>query len=579
MQRRTTLLALVGLLSTSVGAAQPIEYRVVAASGQQAPNLPAGVHYRGFGTPMIYEDGRVAFYASVEGPGITSDNRSMIFTETAGEVQIIARQGDPVPEVSPASTYDSFSLMDFFGRSSPTPLINKAGQVAYLARFDGFKKQGLWTNAGGDGFRKVLATGDPAPGTGTTFGEIWREIPSVSFGNGGHIAVSARTADQKEGLWITDANGQNLTLVAREGVAAPGAGAGVKFVWAREPRVTQSGMVTFLALLQGTGVTNANRVAYYRWTPQGGAQLVVREGNPVPGFPSSVVFSSVGLQINDQGDALIWGKIEGPGITPDSDQVILSDRRGNGVELVYREGMQAPGFVPGTKISTIGDVFFNNSNKSKIGFFSSLEGPGDTGIYAGGFWNELDQNGLTLTTRLGQGVPGYPGHTLKGFSFSQSTEDRSDEPEFNDAGRLVFWGWLAGETIFDDLYRSCLTDEAGELREIGTPGSQIDVSVENGDPDVRTVRYAHFKPLGSTNTSDQVAVILYFTDGTSAVAVVSYAESCLADVNGDGLVTPADFTAWVAAYNAQLPTCDQNSDGQCTPADFTAWLSNYTIGC
>jgi cytochrome c peroxidase len=54
---------------------------------------------------------------------------------------------------------------------------------------------------------------------------------------------------------------------------------------------------------------------------------------------------------------------------------------------------------------------------------------------------------------------------------------------------------------------------------------------------------------------------------------------CLADTNHDGLVTPADFSAWVAAFNASAPECDQNSDGTCTPADFSAWVANFNAGC
>ncbi|GAB5496765.1 MAG: hypothetical protein Phyf2KO_18450 [Phycisphaerales bacterium] len=54
---------------------------------------------------------------------------------------------------------------------------------------------------------------------------------------------------------------------------------------------------------------------------------------------------------------------------------------------------------------------------------------------------------------------------------------------------------------------------------------------------------------------------------------------CLADVNNDGMLTPADFTAWINAYNSQLPECDQNGDGSCTPTDFTAWIANYSTGC
>ncbi|GAB5497582.1 MAG: hypothetical protein Phyf2KO_26620 [Phycisphaerales bacterium] len=54
---------------------------------------------------------------------------------------------------------------------------------------------------------------------------------------------------------------------------------------------------------------------------------------------------------------------------------------------------------------------------------------------------------------------------------------------------------------------------------------------------------------------------------------------CLADVNGDGVLTPADFTAWINAFNNNLPECDQNLDGGCTPTDFTAWIANFNTGC
>lgn len=54
---------------------------------------------------------------------------------------------------------------------------------------------------------------------------------------------------------------------------------------------------------------------------------------------------------------------------------------------------------------------------------------------------------------------------------------------------------------------------------------------------------------------------------------------CLADVNGDGFLSPSDFSSWVSAFNTQSPACDQNGDAQCTPADFSSWVANYTDGC
>jgi hypothetical protein len=54
---------------------------------------------------------------------------------------------------------------------------------------------------------------------------------------------------------------------------------------------------------------------------------------------------------------------------------------------------------------------------------------------------------------------------------------------------------------------------------------------------------------------------------------------CPSDVNGDGAVSPSDFSAWVAAFNTAGPGCDQNSDGACTSSDFSAWVSNFNAGC
>ncbi|GAB5495012.1 MAG: hypothetical protein Phyf2KO_00920 [Phycisphaerales bacterium] len=64
-----------------------------------------------------------------------------------------------------------------------------------------------------------------------------------------------------------------------------------------------------------------------------------------------------------------------------------------------------------------------------------------------------------------------------------------------------------------------------------------------------------------------------------AWVVVNVTESCLADVNGDGMLSPTDFTAWISAFNNQSAGCDQNNDGDCTPTDFTAWISNYNADC
>ncbi len=84
------------------------------------------------------------------------------------------------------------------------------------------------------------------------------------------------------------------------------------------------------------------------------------------------------------------------------------------------------------------------------------------------------------------------------------------------------------------------------------------------EPGARTVRL---------NVSDSAGAISISTP------IAQRVEVCLADTNRDGALSPADFTAWIAAFNAGAPECDQNADGSCTPADFSAWIANYNAGC
>ena len=86
-------------------------------------------------------------------------------------------------------------------------------------------------------------------------------------------------------------------------------------------------------------------------------------------------------------------------------------------------------------------------------------------------------------------------------------------------------------------------------------------------------------------SGDQILVGGYNNDdmgvdsGSAYIFDLNCELPCLADTNGDGVVSPADFSAWVAAFNAMSPACDQNGDGACSPADFSAWVSNYNAGC
>lgn len=56
------------------------------------------------------------------------------------------------------------------------------------------------------------------------------------------------------------------------------------------------------------------------------------------------------------------------------------------------------------------------------------------------------------------------------------------------------------------------------------------------------------------------------------------AQRLCADQNADGIVTPADFSAWINNYNMNSPIADVNQDGMVTPADFSAWIGAFNQG-
>ncbi len=92
---------------------------------------------------------------------------------------------------------------------------------------------------------------------------------------------------------------------------------------------------------------------------------------------------------------------------------------------------------------------------------------------------------------------------------------------------------------------------------------QFPVTLQAGE---QTLRFFNFASPGQEYNLDWLDFALDTAD-------------CLADTNGDGQLTPADFNAWILAFNNADPIADQNGDGAITPADFNAWILNYNAGC
>ncbi|MEL7484194.1 MAG: GC-type dockerin domain-anchored protein, partial [Planctomycetota bacterium] len=145
-------------------------------------------------------------------------------------------------------------------------------------------------------------------------------------------------------------------------------------------------------------------------------------------------------------------------------------------------------------------------------------------------------------------------------------------PRINNDGWIVFRAFnaLGEQAIF--------VGDGIDLLEIAAVGTQVDT-----DAGLATI--TGFSGGVDINDNGQAVVnaALQGRNGSLGRAIIRVDivadEPCVGDTNGDGALTPADFNAWVAAFNSQSPACDQNDDGLCNPADFNAWIQNFNAGC
>ncbi|MBI4717926.1 MAG: FG-GAP repeat protein [Planctomycetes bacterium] len=101
---------------------------LVVRSGDPAPGTEPGVVFQQFAGPKINANGRIAFYALLTGPGVTSSNREGLWVADPGSIQLVARTDMPAPGTAPGTVIKGFPS-SFAG--APTFALNDAGEVAF----------------------------------------------------------------------------------------------------------------------------------------------------------------------------------------------------------------------------------------------------------------------------------------------------------------------------------------------------------------------------------------------------------------------------------------------------------------
>jgi hypothetical protein len=258
-----------------------------------------------------------------------------------------------------------------------------------------------------------------------------------------------------------------ITPVVHEGDPVPGMpGVIFAFVWP-SPLIDGAGNVLFQAYLSGPGIGSSNDLALF-YGPPGESQLLVRESDPAPGFPSGVTISWLYYgwpTLSESGWVGFNAELSGPGIEAGvNDWAMFAGPPGD-IRKVYQIGDPAPGLEPGVVFVRQADWIPHPhlSDNATLWVFGYLGGPGVDTTNDEAYWTGTRED-LRLVWRKGMQAAGCePGVTFRSV----------DLEGHNDAGQMVFRGGLRGEGVDETNDSGYWSGPPGGLESVARGGDQV----------------------------------------------------------------------------------------------------------
>ncbi len=553
------------------GQSNALQFRKVALTGEEAPGTEPMVVFGQFTSPVshsmmfprIDKEGRVSFSAFLSGPGVNPQNSPGMWGESVDGLLLVARAGSSAPGLDPEVIFRGFGTI--FELPDP-PRVSSLG-VAFVGFLEGpgidFQNHaGIWAGATSD-VSLVVQKGDAAPGIP---GATLSPSQLVAFTDLGDLIFRAQLGgvdpEVNETIWAQRSG--PLEILLREGDPAPGTPAGVVLgigmlgstpLTFSEIVPNRDGLVAVGASLLGSNVNSFNDEAIFLETEEGEFDLVVREGDPIPGLGG--VFGGGGsvssglrfLSYNQLGHIAFKARINAAAET-----AVFTTHRG-ALEAIVVPGEPAPStnFVFGLT----GPPVLSDSGRLAV----RAAPPDDDGDPFspppfGIFW---DQNGDLMPLVV-------PDELIPGTEITLTTVDAI--VGFSENGHLAFRG---PEGLF-------LNDSSGTVRLVTAVGETFDVKGDGTD-----LRVVQRVVSGELNSSDELSFRLDFTDGTSGHFTTLLGDPELlfvrGDCNNDGANDIADaifllgFLFRGGEISNCLKACDANDDGANNIADAIAVLS------
>ncbi len=254
---------------------------VIAAVGQQAPDIPGDVKFESFSDFVVSSSAGVAFQARLQGTDVGTNDQA-IFKETGGVLGLVVREGDPIPDDPNGRNFEA--LITGLDGLEP-PGINNLGEVVFKAFTpsdpDDQTNTSIWKASASGRLSLIVNAGVVTP---TATGNV----TFVGFGDplintAGNIVFQTVDSNSKAGIWKRSTSVlDELEPLIESGNAAPGTDA-VFSDFARfvgdEMALNKDGHIAFVGYLDfdSPGVTEENRRGLWAQDPDGKIVLIVRE--------------------------------------------------------------------------------------------------------------------------------------------------------------------------------------------------------------------------------------------------------------------------------------------------------------
>jgi hypothetical protein len=179
--------------------------KMIAETGQPAPDFPEGFIYWDVDTPAIGASGHVVFSGVADiSLGSTENNTNAVWAGMPGELRAIVRENEAV------SGFPSNVLFDSAGIGTADGfVVTPSGAVGFSARMKGAgqsTQRALLAHVDGTTYG-ILREGDPAPGfpAGVFISNTGVGISGFAMSDAGMV-ITGMTTSNEAGVWLHDFN-------------------------------------------------------------------------------------------------------------------------------------------------------------------------------------------------------------------------------------------------------------------------------------------------------------------------------------------------------------------------------------